>query len=92
MTVRLTEGKNEIIQICSEFLRKKRVTIREFAKLIGKLTAASPGVRHASLYIRALEKVKEKQLRLHSGNFYSFMSIPNTLNNNIEWIENIQKS
>jgi hypothetical protein len=57
------------------------------------MTAASPGVRYATLYIRPLEKIKEKQLKIHSGNFDSFMSIPNTLFDTIQWwIDNLRKS
>ena len=57
MTVRLTESKaNEIIEICQTILGKKRITIRLFSKVIGKLVASAPAVDHAPLYFKPLEK------------------------------------
>lgn len=64
MTVHLTETRKlEIKEMCLEMLKKDRVKIRQFAKLIGKLVAAEPGVDYATLYIKPLEKVKEVTLK-----------------------------
>ncbi|XP_060563139.1 uncharacterized protein LOC132722634 [Ruditapes philippinarum] len=94
MTVKLTFEKGEdIINLCSKVLNTKRITIRVFAKLIGKLTAAEPGVKHAPLYIRPLEKIKENELKLHKGNFDNFMNVPQSIHTTLLWwIENIQIS
>ena len=94
MTVKLTFEKGEdIISLCTKVLNSKRITIRVLAKLIGKLTAAEPGVQHAPLYIRPLEKIKEKELNIHKGNFDSFMKVPRSIHTTLTWwIKNIQKS
>lgn len=45
MSIKLTpERIKELKSLCEEFLKKSRVTIRQFAKLIGKMVAAEPGV------------------------------------------------
>ena len=45
MTVRITPKKcHDIINLCKSFLNTQRTTIHNFAKLIGKLNAAEPGV------------------------------------------------
>ena len=58
MTVVLTERKTQdIIKQCSFILQTYSVTIREFAKLIGKLVSCEPGVQYAPLYYKSLERV-----------------------------------
>lgn len=66
-------------------LNIKRTTIRKFAKLVGKLVAAEPAVQYASLFTKPLEKVKEQQLKLHRGNFDSFMNVPSSIKDALEW-------
>ena len=52
MTVRLTPKRClEIIELCTELSKSKCVTLRTFAKVIGKLVATEPGVDYAVLYI-----------------------------------------
>ena len=94
MTVRLTDSrKEEILQLCLNIINLKRTTIKDFAQLIGKLVAAIPGVEHALLYIKPLEKVKDKQLGIHQGNYKSFMTIPTSIKPNIQWwIDNVKTS
>ena len=94
MTVRLPpERCKAVIELCQEILNLKRVTIRTYAKLIGKLVAAEPGIEYAPLYYKPLEKLKEQQLKIHRGNFNSFMTIPNQIVPTIEWwINNISSS
>ena len=53
--------------------QKMHITIRKFAILIGKMVAAEPGVEHAPLFYKPLEKVKDTELRCHNGNFDRFM-------------------
>lgn len=91
MTVRLTPEKcQDIIELCKEMKKIKRTTIRIFAKLIGKLVAAGPGVEHAPLFTKPLEKIKENQLRIHRGNFDSFMNIPHCIEETLNWwIDNL---
>ena len=94
MTITLTdEKKKNIIEECKSMISAKRTTIRNFSKLIGKLIAAEPGVQHAPLYIRPLEKVKDLQLRKQRGNFDTFMKIPRSVHPILQWwIDNTQRS
>ena len=80
MTIKLTEARRtELIQLCENQLHNSREKIRVFAKLIGKLVAAEPGVKHAVLYTKPLEKVKEQALKTYKGNFDAIFKIPNTI-------------
>ena len=86
MTIRLPpERCKAIIDLCLEILNEKRVTIRKFAKLIGKLVATEPGIEYAPLYYKPLEKLKEEELSIHKGNFDSFMTIPIKIVPTITW-------
>ena len=69
------------------------MTIRKFSKLIKKLVATQQGVEFAPLYYKALEKVKELELKKHRGNYNSFMTIPKHIITTIQWwIANISFS
>lgn len=86
MTVRLTPEKTiEIVEFCKIIIEKRRVTMREFAKLIGKLVATDPGIDYAPLFYKPLERVKERMLKLHKGNYNSFMNIPKSVYPDIDW-------
>ena len=91
LIVRITPEKcHDIINLCKSFLNTQRATKRNFAKLIWKLNAAEPGVQHATLFIKPIEKVKETELRRHCGNFDSYMSVPRAIHYILNWlIDNI---
>lgn len=91
MTVRLPpERCLEIISLCNNTIKEKRVTIRKFSKLIGKLVATQQGVEFAPLYYKPLEKVKELELKKHRGNNNSFMTISKHIIPTFQcWIANI---
>ena len=60
MTVRLTSRKaKDIVSQCSIILKKRNITIREFAQIIGKLVATEAGVLYAPLYYKPLEIQKD---------------------------------
>ena len=64
MMVSLTkEPKDELIKLCTDMLQSKKVTIRKFAKLIGKMVA-EPSFEYASLFYKPLETVKEMNKEL----------------------------
>jgi hypothetical protein len=91
MTIRLTETRRDEIRVlCQQLLSKRRTNIRHFAKLIGKLVAAIPGVEYAPLYIKPLERIKEQELKNHRGNYNSFMTIPNSQIPILNWwVDNV---
>lgn len=76
MRIKLTERKAiDIIEMCSKFIKKRQITIRDFAKLIGKLIASQPGVDYAPLYIKTLEISKDYWLKKNKGNFDTYMPL-----------------
>ena len=68
MKIRLTEAK--IVQIttaCRKAREKESLSVRELARLIGKMTATLPAVQPASLWYRELQCLKNQMLqRSHS--------------------------
>ena len=91
MTVRLPlERANELRQYCIKIKDKPKCKIREFAKMIGMMVAAEPGVDYAPLFYKPFEKVKDHQLQVKKGNFDHYMNITNEIKSNIQWwIDNI---
>ena len=55
-----------------------------FSKVIGKLTAAELCVQNAPLFIKPLERIKETGLKIHAGNFDSFMKVPRTIDTTLQ--------
>ena len=59
MTFRLPEAKmHEIRKLCSELQKSQSTSIRQVAKVIGKLVAAFPAVQYGPLFYRSIEKEK----------------------------------
>ena len=87
MSVCLTTKRiEELLQLCKHMLKQKmHITIRKFAILIGKMVAAEPGVEHAPLFYKPLEKIKDTELRCHNGNFDRFMTIPSEIKPILKW-------
>lgn len=78
-------------KLASKILRDKSVSIRDFAKLIGKMVAAEPGVQYAALHYKTLEIDKDKALKLNRGNFDNHMYISKESKKGIVWwINNIE--
>jgi hypothetical protein len=94
MSVSLTpERIQELKKLCQEIIKKSRVTIRQFARLIGKMVAAESGVQYAPLFYKPLEQTKEKYLRKSRGDFNKFMYIHANIKHHIKWwIDNISDS
>ena len=70
MTVTLPNKKvEEIKEVCSQLLACNRPSIREVARVIGKLIAALPASQYGPLHYRNLETEKIKALKLNRGHF-----------------------
>ncbi|MES9882674.1 MAG: reverse transcriptase domain-containing protein [Sedimenticola sp.] len=91
MTVKLTVDKaNEIIEQCRLLKQRSSVTIRELAKVIGKLVASEPAVPHAPLFYKPLEIVRDKALKVHRGNFDAPVLLTRDTKLCLEgWIDNV---
>ena len=70
MTIRITEEKaTELANLCKHLSHKVEISLREFARVIGKMVASEPGIEHAPIYYKVLEIEKDKLLKLNYGNF-----------------------
>lgn len=68
MTVRLTdERKDNLMKCCKQLLKAKKLTIRDLAKVIGKIMASFPAVKFGPLHYRHLEEAKKAALRKAKG-------------------------
>lgn len=86
MTLRLPEAKmHEIKQLCSELRLSQSTTIRQVAKVIGKLVAAFPAVLYGPLFYRSIEKDKVVALKLHRGHFDRKMSLSQESKQELQW-------
>ena len=95
MTIKLTRDKAaDIKNVWKNLLNKsKPPTIREVAKVIGKIVASFPGVMHGPVYYRALEKSKTQALREAKGNFEATMSLSKDARIELHWWEsNVETS
>ena len=72
MTIRLTPDRAEnLTSLCGSVINKKHITIREFAKLIGKMVASEPGLQ-LPLFYKDLEQIKDNiEILMHSFNYIS---------------------
>ena len=78
ITLSLSESKkNDIKAILKEVKIKAKIVIRTFAKLIGKLEAAVPGIQHGRLYLWHLHQSKNTALKKARGNFDSMCILDN---------------
>ncbi len=86
MSVRLTHDRTEeLVLLCNNLLTKYKVKIRKFAQLVGKMVAADPGVKHAPLFYKPLELVKENGLRASRGDYDCVMRMPITVKHLLSW-------
>lgn len=94
MTVTLPlERKQKVVLACSELKRKKRVTIRELAQVIGQLVATFPAVQWGPLFYRSLDRLKSTSLKFSAGNFESLTSLTDKTTEELDWwIENLDSS
>lgn len=70
MTVKLTPEKAaNLAETAKQTLKRKQLSIRDLAKVIGKIVAAFPGVKFGPLHYRHLERDKKAALAMHGGDF-----------------------
>lgn len=76
MRVSLTTEKAVSLQkSCQDLLDTLHPSIREVARVIGKLTASFPGVMYGPLHYRWLDMDKTEALKINKGNFDKNMSL-----------------
>lgn len=78
MTMSLPNEKREKLRrLVFQMSQKSTCSIRDFAKFLGSLTAASPALRYAWVYTKQLESDKIWALRANAGNFDSVITLRN---------------
>ena len=94
MTVRLIQDKlASLISSCNNLLRCLSPTIREVARVVGKLVFSLPGVRYGPLYYRHLERDKCLALKIQKGNFDQHMSLSTEAKSELHWwVNNVQNA
>ena len=66
MTVCFTPEKaNNLILCCKELFRLDSFSLREYARVIGKMVASQPEVSHAPLFYKNPEIEKNQQLKVN---------------------------
>lgn len=89
MTMSLPEKKViALCGACSDFLKRDSCSIRSFAQLVGRLTAACPAFKYGWAHTKLFERAKLKAL-LKTGNMSLFGSIKVELN---WWLTNLPNS
>lgn len=90
ITMRITVTQERIESLAAlgiALLQQQKITIREFARLIGKMVACEPGMQYAPLYYKDLEHEKEEKLKQCRGNYDAFMKISdNSLQIILAWL------
>ena len=86
MTVSLTEKRKEtLLKSCLDISRKRVITIRELARLIGLMVASFPATPHGPLYYRTLEKEKIIALKKNGYNWEQCLKLSQKALKEISW-------
>ncbi|KAI8437968.1 hypothetical protein MSG28_010630 [Choristoneura fumiferana] len=81
------DKQNKIALLVNKFLSLPRCTIREFAQLIGVLTAACPAVQYGWLYTKILEREKYSLL-LRFDTYETKVSLSDKIFDDLIWWSN----
>ncbi|RLU15629.1 hypothetical protein DMN91_011382 [Ooceraea biroi] len=81
------EKKLNILNMLRKTVNKSKVTIRDFAQLIGTLVAACPGVQYGWAHIKTLEREKELALILNGRNYEDKISLSVGTRSQFDWWE-----
>ena len=86
MTVKLPPEKVDTITAdLNDTLRKATVSIRDFAKLVGKLTATVPANRYGQIFLKHLERSKTRALYQNNFDFDRYMTINHKVISELNW-------
>lgn len=82
----LTDNKkNQIVLLINTFQENKYYKIRDFAKLLGKLTAACPAVAYGSTYCKRLERRKYLALILNDNDYDGRIYVDKLIMEELSW-------
>ena len=94
MKITLPENKAvEVKQLCVELVQTEKPSIRQVAKVIGKIISTFPAVQYGPLFYRTLEREKIDALRMNKGHFDRKMVLSAEAKSELHWwIENVTSS
>ena len=94
MTIRFTHAKKMVIfNMCKSLCSTNSCSIRDVAKLLGKLSSSLIAVKMVILHYRFLERAKVKNLKAYRGNFDKTIALDCQSKLDILWWrENIMNS
>ena len=85
MTLVLPQGKVTAIEdLCSQMLSQTELTVRDIARLIGKLTASIQAIFPAPLHYRQLQSLKNTALQ-SGGNYNMKVSLNPACQEELQW-------
>ena len=85
MTLVLPQGKVTAIKdLCSQMLSQTQLTVRDIARLIGKLTASIQAIFPAPLHYRQLQSLKNIALQ-SGGNYNTKVSLNPACQEELQW-------
>ena len=88
MTVRLTpERQLKIKQLCQRFLCSTEVSLQRLSRLVGLFVSALPGVNYGQSHYRACERLLNKALKRHKGNYKQIVHLTELCRQEIAWWE-----
>lgn len=92
MLISLPDKKIKSIQkLIVKTKLKSRLSIREYAKLIGTLVATCPAIPYSRCHIKRLERIKFKALK--GKNYNSLITLPKSVKTDLYWWnQNLHKS
>ena len=84
--MRLTaDRKCNLKDSCNKLLKARKLTIRDLAKVIGKVVASFTAVKYGPLYYRHLEENKKAALLVAKGDYDSPVSITFSARTELHW-------
>ena len=86
MMVTLPQDKiDTVVHQIEALLQKRKVTVRNVAKIIGSLVACFPAAQYGPLHYRKLEREKIATLKVNRGNYDGFMTITREMEEELCW-------
>jgi len=85
-TLNLTDKKKiQIVELCKSFEVQRYYKIREFAKLLGVLTAACLAVTYGSIHCKRLERQKFLSLIINDKDYEGKIFINEAMREDLNW-------
>ena len=87
------QKRTELITDLALFITKDSVTIRDFAKIVGRLAATLPGNRYGMLFLKNFEWAKAKALRRSRGKYEGQLTLTAPIKSDLQWwLDNIDSA